>query len=52
MGTASKNSILPLTERQASSATMVHIMNDRKQDFFETLREQQLSYFRDYCSKH
>ena len=52
MGTASTTSIVPLTEGQASSATMVHIMNARKQDLFETLREQQLSYFRDYFSKH
>ena len=52
MGTASTKSTVPLRERQASSTTRLHIMNERKQDFFETQRELQCSYFRDYCSKH
>ena len=39
-------------ERQASSTTMLHIVNERKQDFFENQRQMQCSYFGDYCSKH
>ena len=52
MDSACTTSAVPLTEGHALSAAMLPIMNESKQHFFETLRQQQCSYAMDYDCKH